>query len=63
MNIIGYIYVKFYKNMRGLPICAANKFAELKLCKENRKFTSMEMGVKYWKWIVYMDIAESGRQC
>jgi hypothetical protein len=59
LNIIGQIHIRVYTNIMGLPICTANKFAVLKLDRESRKGTSMEMGVKYWERTVYMDIAES----
>jgi hypothetical protein len=48
--------------MRGLPICAANKFAVLKIGRESRKSSPVEMGVGYREWFMYMDIEESRRQ-
>lgn len=52
----------FARIMRGMPICAANKFAELKLGRESRNNKTMEMGAKYMEMIVYMHIKESERQ-
>jgi hypothetical protein len=31
------MYVRFFKNMMGLPICAAHRLAELKVGIESRK--------------------------
>jgi len=59
LNIIGQIYIRVYTNIKGLPICTANKFAALKLDRESSKGTSMEMGEKCLERTVYMDIAES----
>jgi hypothetical protein len=38
----------------GLPNCAANRIAEMKLGRESRKGKFMDLIVKYWVRIFYV---------
>jgi hypothetical protein len=47
----------------GIPNCAANGFAEMELGRGNRRGKCIGQILKYWYWIMCLDIEEPIKQC
>jgi hypothetical protein len=52
------IHSRFCKKVEGIPRCAANGTAEVKLGRDNMRGKIMSLTLKYWRRKLHMDSHE-----
>ena len=54
---------RFCKKLMGIPNCVANRFAEMELGRESSRGKFIAQILKYWYWIMCLDISDPIKQC